>query len=164
MTLTPSTASAQIEQRLKELKIIIPELEPPVGLYLPVVKTGSLLITSGQLPKQAGKLEYKGRLGKDLDVETGKRAARLALVNALAAVKYGLNGNWAVFRRVVEMRVAVLSVPGFTDQSAVADGASETLVKVFGEEAGRHARFTWGVIELPLGASVELALTVEVKG
>lgn len=151
-----------IDTQLAQLKIIVPELEAPVGCYLPVVRSGSLLITSGQLPKTAGRLDFKGKLGRELDVETGKRAARLALVNALAAVKYGLGGSWDGFRRVIQLRLAVACTLAFVDHAAVADGASELLVKIFGEEKGRHARFTWGAIELPLGASVELELTVEV--
>lgn len=152
-----------IEQKLKELKIQVPDLEAPLGFYVPVVQSGHLLITSGQLPRVAGRIDYKGKLGREFDIETGKRAVRLALVNALAAVKNGLGGNWAKFKRVVTLRVAVASTLGFNDQAAVADGASELLVKIFGEEAGRHARFTWGCIELPMGACVELELTVEIK-
>lgn len=152
-----------IDERLKALKITVPDLEAAVGLYLPLVRAGALLVTSGQLPKTAGRLEFKGKLGRELDIEAGKRAARLALVNALAAVKHGLGGKWDDFRRVLHLRVAVASTLGFGDQPAVADAASELLIKIFGEEKGRHARFTWGAIELPLGASIELELMMEVK-
>lgn len=152
-----------IDTRLKDLKIVVPDLEAPVGFYAPVVKVGTTLITSGQLPKTAGKIEYKGKLGKEIDIETGKRAARLALINALAAVKHGLGGKWAAFRRALYLRVAVASAPGFSDQAAVADGASDLLLKIFGPEHGAHARFTWGAIELPQGACIEIELTVETR-
>ncbi len=152
-----------IETRLKELKIVVPELSAPVGLYVPAISIGNLIVTSGQLPKSDGRLDFKGKLGRELDVETGKRAARLALVNALAAVRHALGGSWQGFKRVVQLRVAVASTLGFNEQAAVADGASELLIKIFGDEKGSHARFAWGVIELPLGASVELELSVEVN-
>jgi len=152
-----------IESRLKDLKLIVPDLESPLGLYVPVVRTGNLLLTSGQLPKSAGKIEYRGKLGREFDVEAGKRAARLALVNALSAVKYGLKGEWSALRRAVSLRLAVASAVGFTDQAAVADAASDLLLKLLGAEHGAHARFTWGCLELPLGAAVELELVVEVN-
>jgi enamine deaminase RidA (YjgF/YER057c/UK114 family) len=161
--MTALAVSHPIDTRLKDLKIIVPDLEAPVGFYVPVIKTGTLLMTSGQLPKTAGKIEYKGKLGKEIDVETGKRAARLALINALAAVKVGLGGKWTGFRRVLSLKAAIASAPGFSDQAAVADGASELLLKIFGPLHGTHARFTWGAIELPQGACIEIELTVEMR-
>ncbi len=158
--LRPSTSL--LESRLRELKIVVPDLETPAGLYSPAIRIGSTLVTSGQLPKSDGRLVYKGKLGREIDIETGKRAARLALVNALAAIKHHLGGAWKGLKRPLALRVAIASAVGFTEQAAVADAASELLLQLFGAAEGTHARFTWGAVELPLGACLELDLTVEI--
>ncbi len=150
------------EERLKELGIELPAPPKPVAAYIPAVRYGDLAQTAGQLPSEGGKVAVTGKLGVEVSIEEGKRAARLACVNALAAVK-GVVGSLEKVDRVVSLVVYVQSSDMFVDQPKVANGASELLEAVFGE-AGRHVRAAVGVNALPLNASVELTLTVAVRG
>lgn len=150
-----------IESRLNELDIILPAAPKPVANYLPAVRVGELLFTSGVLPMKAGKLAYEGKLGKELSVELGQEAARLAVLNALAVVKQEL-GDLEKVMRVVRLTGHVASAPGFVQQPAVLNGASDLLVAIFGE-AGRHTRVALGAAELPLGSPIELELIVQVR-
>ncbi len=150
------------EERLKGLGIELPEPPKPVAAYIPAVRYGDLVQTAGQLPSEGGKVAVAGKLGAEVSIEAGKRAARLACVNALAAVK-GVMGSLEKVERVVSLVVYVQSSDMFVDQPKVANGASELLEAVFGE-AGRHVRAAVGVNTLPLNASVELTLTVAVRG
>ncbi len=149
------------EARLKELGITLPEAPKPVAAYIPFVRTGNLVVISGQLPFVDGKLEQTGRLGKDVSVEDGQRFARLAAINALAVVKAAA-GSLDNVARVVRVGVFVASEDSFTAQPQVANGASELLVEVFGD-AGRHARAAVGVNVLPLGTPVEVEMMVELR-
>ena len=149
-----------IIDRLKELQVILPEVAP-AGNYVPAMKTGNLLFVSGQLPKVEGRIAYKGRLGKDLNLESGRKAARACVANLLAVLQQEL-GTLEKVKKIIKVTGYVNSYPGFQDQSKVMDAASELLVEVFGE-AGRHSRVSVGVIELPLGAAVEIEMVVEVK-
>ncbi|HUK56005.1 MAG TPA: RidA family protein [Nitrospiria bacterium] len=150
-----------IETRLKEQGIVLPIPPKPVANYVPAVRTGELLFTSGVLPMKEGKLAYEGKLGRDLTVEQGQDAARLALLNALAVVKQD-QGNLDRVVRVVRLTGHVASAPGFVQQPAVLNGASDLLVAVFGE-AGRHTRAALGAAELPLNSPIELELIVQVR-
>jgi enamine deaminase RidA (YjgF/YER057c/UK114 family) len=149
------------EAKLKELKIHLTEPVPVEGAYVPCVKTGNLLFISGQLPKVGPHLAFKGRLGKEISLDNGKRAAKQALANALSVAKYEL-GNLDRIKRVVRLTGYVNSYPGFIDQAKVMDAASELLGEVFGE-AGKHTRVSVGVTDLPLLATVEIDLILEVK-
>ncbi|PZS37947.1 MAG: LysR family transcriptional regulator [Pseudonocardiales bacterium] len=146
--------------RLIELGLVLPPVAAPAGVYLPAVRSGSLVFTAGQLPLVDGVLAATGKLGAEIDPARGHELARTCALNALAAVD-GLVGLDAVVR-VVKVVGFVASAPGFTAQSAVINGASELLGAVFGE-AGTHARSAVGVAELPLGAPVEVELVVEVS-
>lgn len=146
-------------QRLAELGIELPEVAKPLAAYVPAVRTGSLVYTSGQLPFVSGALAATGKVGAELGPAEAREHARTCALNALAAV-HALVGIDAVVR-VVKVVGFVASADGFTGQPAVVNGASELLGEVFGE-AGQHARSAVGVAELPLGAPVEIELIVEV--
>lgn len=146
--------------RLSELGIELPETAAPLAAYVPAVRTGDLVYTSGQLPIAGGKLARRGKVGAEVSPEDGHALARICALNALAAVD-ALVGLDAV-TRVVKVVGFVASVPGFNGQPAVVNGASELLGEVFGE-AGAHARSAVGVSELPLDAPVEVELIVEIR-
>jgi enamine deaminase RidA (YjgF/YER057c/UK114 family) len=145
--------------RLAELEITLPTVAAPAGAYIPAVRTGNLVYTSGQLPFVAGNLYAAGLVGTDVDPEDAKECARLCALNALAAIDelVGLDS----VTRVVKVLGFVASADGFVGQPGVVNGASELLGKVFGE-AGRHARSAVGVAWLPMCAPVEVELIVEV--
>ncbi|MBI3609449.1 MAG: RidA family protein [Nitrospirae bacterium] len=150
-----------IESRLKELGIILQTAPKPVANYVPAVRVGELLFTSGVLPMKDGTLAFEGKLGRELTVEQGQEAARLAVLNALAVVKQE-TGDLEKIVRIVRLTGHVASAPGFTLQPAVLNGASDLLVAIFGE-AGRHTRAALGAAELPLGSPIELELIVQVR-
>lgn len=154
--MSSSTASA----RLAELGIELPGVATPVASYVPAVRTGSHVYTSGQLPFVDGALPATGKVGGEVAPEEAKQYARTATLNALAAVN-DLVGIDAI-TRVVKVTGFVASAEGFNAQPAVINGASELLGEVFGD-AGAHARAAVGVAELPLGAPVEVELIVEVS-
>jgi len=145
--------------RLEQLGVVLPEVVAPLASYIPAVKTGNLVYTSGQLPMEAGKLARTGKVGAEVSPEEGKTLARICALNALAAVD-SLVGIDAV-TRVVKVVGFVASASGFNGQPSVVNGASELLGEVFGDD-GAHARSAVGVVELPLGAPVEVELIVEV--
>ena len=147
------------EHRLDELGIVVPQLPPPVAAYVPAVRTGRVVYASGQTPTIDGVLQVRGRLGEDVSVEEGQRAARLAALNCLAEVRT-LLGSLDAVSRVLRLTGYVASAPGFGEQPYVINGASELMEQVFGE-AGRHARSAIGVAELPFGAPVEVELIIE---
>ncbi|HEY7010182.1 MAG TPA: RidA family protein [Jatrophihabitantaceae bacterium] len=147
-------------QRLAELGITLPAVVPPVAAYVPAVRTGSLVYTSGQVPMVDGALAAAGKVDADVTPEQAYDCARACALNALAAVD-ALVGIDAVVR-VVKVVGFVASAPGFTGQPQVVNGASEVLGEIFGE-AGRHARSAIGVAGLPLDAPVEVELVVEVR-
>lgn len=145
--------------RLEELGIALPEVAAPLASYVPAVRTGNLVYTSGQLPVESGRLAGTGKVGAEVSPEQGKAMARICALNALAAV-HSLAGIDAV-TRVVKVVGFVASAPGFNGQPSVVNGASELFAEVFGD-AGAHARSAVGVSELPLDAPVEVELIVEV--
>ena len=146
--------------RLAQLGIRLPPVAAPVASYVPAVRSGQLVFTSGQLPFVDGGLRRTGKVGGSVDPEDAAADAKLCALNALAAVD-DLVGLDQV-ARVVRVDGYVASAEGFSGQPRVVNGASELLGKVFGE-AGRHARSAVGVAELPLGAPVEIELTVELR-
>lgn len=149
-----------VSERLAELGITLPEVAAPVAAYVPAVRTGDLVYTAGQLPFVDGALPRTGKVGADLTVAEAAPLARQCALNALAAAA-GLVGLDRI-TRVVKVVGFVASAEGFTQQSAVINGASELFVEIFGD-AGRHARSAVGVAELPLGTPVEVEITVEVS-
>ncbi|OQO92889.1 RidA family protein [Saccharomonospora piscinae] len=146
-------------ERLTELGIALPAVAAPVAAYVPAVRTGSHVYTSGQLPFVAGELAATGKVGAEVSPEEAQQHARTATLNGLAAI-HDLVGIDSVVR-VVKVVGYVASSEGFGGQPAVINGASELLGEVFGD-AGAHARAAVGVAELPLGAPVEVELIVEV--
>jgi len=146
--------------RLAELGVRLPSVAAPVASYVPAVRTGSLVFTSGQLPFVDGGLRRTGKVGGSVDAEDAAADAKVCALNALAAIDELVGLDSIV--RVVRVVGYVASVEGFTGQPRVVNGASELLGRVFGE-AGQHARSAVGVAELPLGAPVEVELTVEVR-
>ena len=148
------------EEKLAELGLKLPEVAAPVAAYIPVLRSGNLVYTSGQLPMVEGALPMTGKVGAGVSPEDAKALAQRCALNALAAVKSEI-GDLAKVKRVVKVVGFVASAPDFTGQPAVINGASELLGAVFGE-AGRHARSAVGVAVLPLDAPVEVELTVEV--
>jgi enamine deaminase RidA (YjgF/YER057c/UK114 family) len=152
---------SRIEERLSELGLELPEPAPPVANYVPAVRTGNLIFVSGHAPTQAGAFVYLGKVGRELSVDDGYQAARVVILSALASLKAEI-GDLDGVRRIVKLLGMVNSAPGFHDQPAVINGASDLLVELFGD-AGRHARSAVGMAELPMGISVEIEMVVEVE-
>jgi enamine deaminase RidA (YjgF/YER057c/UK114 family) len=148
------------EERLAELGMTVPRVPPPVAAYIPAVRSGNHVYTSGQLPMRDGQLMLTGKVGGDVTQEEAVECARQCALNAVAAVRAEV-GELSAVKRVVKVVAYVASTPGFTGQPLVANGVSELLGEIFGE-AGRHARAAVGVAVLPLDAPVEVELIVEV--
>lgn len=148
------------EERLAELGLSVPEVAAPVAAYIPAVRSGSHVFTSGQLPMRSGQLMATGKVGGEVTQEEAVECARQCALNALAAVRAEI-GELSAVKRVVKVVAYVASTPDFTAQPLVANGVSELLGEVFGE-VGRHARSAVGVPVLPLDAPVEVELVVEV--
>lgn len=149
-----------VESRLAELGLTVPEVAKPVAAYVPAVRTGSYIYTSGQLPMVAGALAATGKVGAEVSAEDAKALAATCALNAIAAVK-SIVGDLDKVVRVVKVVGFVASTPDFTGQPGVVNGASELLGAAFGE-AGVHARSAVGVAVLPLDAPVEVEIVVEV--
>jgi enamine deaminase RidA (YjgF/YER057c/UK114 family) len=149
------------EKKIQSLGFTLPPPPKPVATYLPAVRSGNLLFLSGMIPMVDGKMAAVGKLGKELTVEQGQEVARITLLNALSVIKAEI-GSLDRVEKIVRIGVHVASAEGFIQQPAVANGASDLLVQIFGE-AGRHARLALGAAELPLNAPVELEMIVRVK-
>ena len=158
--MTSAAPGEHPEARLAALSLSLPSLAAPVGAYLPAVRSGALVWTSGQLPLVDGALLATGKVGAEVPADVAKDLARICALNALAAVKAQV-GDLALVRRVVKVVGFVASSPDFTGQPGVVNGASELLGAVFGD-AGVHARSAVGVSVLPMDAPVEVELVVEV--
>jgi len=148
------------EERLAEMGLSVPEVPKPVASYLPAVRTGSFVFTSGQLPMRAGELITTGKVGGEVTAEQAVQCAQQCALNAIAALRAEI-GELSAVKRIVKVVVFVASTPDFTGQPGVANGASELFGEAFGD-AGRHARSAVGVPVLPLDAPVEVELLVEV--
>jgi enamine deaminase RidA (YjgF/YER057c/UK114 family) len=159
---TPQDKVDAIERKLLEKLIKLPLIPKPLGEYLPINKVGNLVYVSGQLPIKDGSLgSFLGRLGKEITLEAGQRAAQWCTFNALAHLKRDL-GSLEKIKRVVKLTGYVAGMPGFTQQAEVLNGASKILIELFGE-SGRHARVAVGVTDLPKGACVEIEYIFEVE-
>jgi enamine deaminase RidA (YjgF/YER057c/UK114 family) len=148
-------------ERLAALGLILPPVATPVAAYVPAVRTGNYVYTSGQLPLVDGKLQVTGKVGESVSPQDAAGLARVCALNALAAAAEAAGGLEAIVR-VVKVTGFVASAPGFTGQAQVVNGASEFLIEVLGE-AGRHSRSAVGMAVLPLDSPVEVEMIVEVS-
>jgi enamine deaminase RidA (YjgF/YER057c/UK114 family) len=151
----------EVEDRLRQLGLSLPEPSPAVANYVGAVRTGNLVFVSGHGPRRAGEYEYLGKLGAELTIDDGYQAARLVMLNCLATLKAEI-GNLDQVTRVVKLLGMVNSAPDFTDQPLVIDGASDLLTEILGQERGKHARSAVGMASLPMGISVEIEMVVEI--
>ncbi|MFF7635583.1 RidA family protein [Kitasatospora sp. NPDC008050] len=150
-----------VESRLAELGLTLPEVAAPVAAYVPAVRSGEYVLTSGQLPMVQGKLQHTGKVGAEVTAEQAKALAQICALNALAAVK-SVIGDLDKIEQVVKVVGFVASAPDFTGQPGVINGASELLGQALGA-AGVHARSAVGVAVLPLDAPVEVEIQVRVR-
>jgi enamine deaminase RidA (YjgF/YER057c/UK114 family) len=154
--------SGKIEQRLSEIGVTIPAPGEAAGNYLPHVTTGNLVYLSGQVPLENGMRKFVGKLGKDISVEDGQKAARLCALNLLARLKTACSGDLDRVARCVKVTGFVNATPDFGDHPKVINGASDFMFQVFGD-AGRHARSAVGMGSLPFGVAVEVEAIFEIK-
>ena len=151
----------EIEKRLAELGVELPEPSAPGANYVPFVQSGELVFVTGQLSQWNGERRFIGKLGREFGVEEGQQAARLCALNVIAQLRVALDGNLDRVERCVRVAGFVNSVPEFHGQSQVMNGASDTFIEVFGER-GRHARMAVGVVALPYDVAVEVEGVFEV--
>ena len=149
-----------IEDKIKELGFELPDAPKPLAAYVPALKVDNLVFTAGQLPTQKGVLKIAGKVGAEVDEEDGQKAAEICALNCLSVIK-GVVGDLDKIEQVVKLTVFVNSADYFTGQPKIANGASELLVKIFGDK-GKHVRSAVGVNELPLNAPVEIEMIVKV--
>ncbi len=154
--------SGRIERRLGELGVELPQPSAPGANYVPTVRTGDLVVVTGQLAQWNGERRFVGKLGRDYDVAEGREAARLCALNVIAHLRAELDGDLDRVERCVRVGGYVNATPEFHGHSQVVDGASDLLVDVFGE-AGRHTRIAVGVSALPYDVAVEVEATFEVR-
>ena len=150
-----------IKEKISSLGLSLPTAAAPVAAYVPAVKSGNLVFTAGQLPVVDGKLLKEGKVGRDVSAEEAKELAQVCALNALAAIS--LVADLDQIERVVRVGGFVNCAPGFIAIPGVINGASEFLIKVFGDVNGKHARTAVGVAELPLNAPVEVEIIVQLK-
>lgn len=150
-----------IEERITQLGVLIPAAPKPLASYIPAKRVGDLVFTAGQLPMKDGALAYTGKLGKDLTVDEGKKAAEICALNCLSVIKSEI-GSLDKIESIVKLTVFVSSVEGFTNQPQVANGASDFIKEIFGEQ-GKHVRSAVGVAELPLNAPVEIEMIIKLN-
>ena len=150
-----------IKEKLAELGLTLPVAAAPVAAYVPAVKTGNLVFTAGQLPVVDGKVLITGKVGAEVTPEQAKDMAQICALNALAAIS--LVADIDQIERIIRVGGFVNGVPGFVAIPQVVNGASELLIKLFGEINGKHARTAIGVAELPLNAPVEVEMVVQLK-
>ena len=151
-----------VKEKLALLGLTLPTAAAPVAAYVPAVKTGNLVFTAGQLPVVEGKLVLTGKVGSDVTPEDAKKMAEICALNALAAIS--LVADIDQIEKIVRVGGFVNGIPGFVAIPAVVNGASELLIKLFGDVNGKHARTAVGVAELPLNAPVEIEMVVQLKG
>ncbi len=153
--------TGRVEERLKELGIALPEAAAPVANYVGWVKSGDLVFVSGQVTLKAGKPQYVGKLGQEIDLEAGRAAAELCAVNIVAQLKQACEGDLDRVVRIVRLGGFVNSMPDFVQQPQVINGASDLMVAIFGDR-GRHSRAAVSVPSLPLGVAVEIDCVAEI--
>lgn len=155
-------ALMDLAKRLSEIGYVLPQPAKAVASYVPAVRTGNLVVVSGQLPLKEGKLLATGAVPTQTAIEGAQAAAGQCVVNALAALGTVIDGDYSLLRRVVRVGVFVQSAPGFSEQHVVANGASDLVVSALGPQIGAHARAAVGVPGLPLDAAVEVECLFEV--
>jgi enamine deaminase RidA (YjgF/YER057c/UK114 family) len=153
--------AGEIDARLQELGIELPQAAAAVANYVPYVVTGNLVFVSGQVTIENGEFKYQGKLGSDLSAEQGQEAARLCALNIIAQLKEACGGDLDRVRRIVKLGGFVNSTPDFKDQPKVINGASDLMVEVFGDK-GRHARAAVSAGALPAGVAVEVDAIAEI--
>lgn len=154
--------SGEIEQRLAALGLSLPEAAAAAANYVPWTISGSMLFVAGQLPFSEGKLEHKGRVAEEIEIDAAKHAAMLCGLNILAQAKAALDGDLGRIVRCVKLGGFVNAGPGFADHPQVVNGASDLMVAVLGD-AGRHARFAVGASSLPMNVAVEIDAIFEIS-
>src|ERR1035437_1043320 len=150
-----------IETKIKKLGYTLPEPAKPLAAYISAIKIDKLVYTAGQLPSVNGQLQYKGKVGFNVSEEEGQKAAVLSLLNCLAVIK-SVCGDLDQIEQVVKLTVFINGPDGFTNKPKVANGASELLLRIFGD-AGKHVRSAVGVNELPIDAPLEIEMVVKLK-
>jgi len=150
------------DENIKNLGLNIPELPKALANYVPFKIVGKTMYISGQAPVRNGEMIYKGKVGSDITIEEGIKAAKLCVINIIAAVKTGLEGDWNKLDSFVKLTGFVNCQDSFTDQPKIINGASDMLVEIFGDQ-GRHARVAVGSNALPLGISVEIDAIIQLK-
>jgi len=150
------------EENIKNLGLNIPDLPKALANYVPYKIVEKTMYISGQAPVKDGELIYKGKVGSDITVENGIKAAKLCVTNIIAAVKTGLDGDWDKLDSFVKLTGYVNCQDNFTDQPKIINGASDMLVDIFGDQ-GRHSRVAVGSNALPLGIAVEIDAIVQLK-
>ena len=150
------------DENIKNLGLNIPELPKALANYVPYKIVGKTMYISGQAPVRNGEMIYKGKVGSDITIEEGIEAAKLCVINIIAAVKTGLEGDWNKLDSFVKLTGFVNCQDSFTDQPKIINGASDMLVEIFGDQ-GRHARVAVGSNALPLGISVEIDAIIQLK-
>lgn len=151
----------EIEAKLEQMGLTLPEVRPPAFNYIPTRRSGNILFVSGHGPSRDGKLVYRGKVGRELTVEQGADAARITMVNCLASIKAAI-GDLDKVTQVLKLLGMVASEEGFGQQPMVINGASDLLVELYGER-GKHARSAVGLFMLPGGMPVEIEMIVEVR-
>ena len=151
-----------VDERLRLLGIELPATSSPGANYVPFVQSGNLLFLTGQLSQWNGERRFIGKLGRDFSVEEGQQAARLCALNLVAQARHALNGDLNRVSRCIRIAGYVNSVPEFSGQSQVINGASDLFVQIFGE-SGRHTRMAVGVAALPYGVAVEVEAVLEIR-
>lgn len=154
--------SLNVAEKLTELGINLPQVSAPAANYVPCTIAGNILYVSGQLPVLDGKMQYVGKVGREFSIEEGQDCARICGVNILAHVRNTLGGDFARVKRLIRLGVFVNAPDDFTDHPKVANGVSDLMVNLFGEN-GKHARFAVGVSGLPFGVAVEVDATFELE-
>ena len=150
-----------VKEKLASLGLTLPTAAAPVAAYVPAVKSGNLVFTAGQLPVVDGKLVLTGKVGSDVTPEDAKKMAEICALNALAAIS--LVADIDQIEKIVRVGGFVNGATGFVAIPAVINGASELLIKLFGDVNGKHARTAVGVSELPLNSPVEIELTIQLR-
>lgn len=151
---------SDLVKKLKELNIALPEVSLPAANYVPCNISGNILYVSGQLPMENGKAQFIGKVGRDFSIEQGQDCAKLCTINILAHVSKILGGDLGRIKKLIRLGVFVNAPDDFTDHPKVANGASDLMVNLMGDN-GKHARFAVGVSGLPFGVAVEVDATFE---
>ena len=150
------------EENIKKLGIEIPDMPAPLANYVPFKVSEGIVYVSGQGPVKNGELVYKGKVGEDISIDDGIKAAELCCINIIAALKKSINGNWNRLDNFLKLEGFVNCNNDFYDQPIIINGASDLLVKIFGDQ-GRHSRFAVGSNSLPMNISVEIDAIIKIK-